>query len=50
MTHTLIDQLMSHHTMKITIIVLFILCAGLWTGSAFGQAGVSVLSEPAPGP
>jgi len=45
MTHTLIDQLMSHHTMKITIIVLFILCAGLWTGSAFGQAGVSTLSN-----
>jgi len=31
--------------MKITIIVLFILCAGLWTGSAFGQAGVSTLSN-----
>jgi hypothetical protein len=36
---------MSYHIMKITIIVLFILCTGLWTGSAFGQTGVSVLSN-----
>jgi hypothetical protein len=31
--------------MKITMIVLSILFAGLWTGSAFGQTGVSVLSN-----
>jgi hypothetical protein len=31
--------------MKITMIVLFILLAGLWTGSAFGQTGVSTLSN-----
>jgi hypothetical protein len=35
----------SHHTMKITMIVLFILFFGLWTGSAFGQLGVSTLSN-----
>jgi len=32
---------MSHHTMKITLFVLFILC----TAAAFGQTGVSVLSN-----
>jgi hypothetical protein len=32
-------------TMKITLLVLFILFTGLWTGSAFGQTGVSVLSN-----
>ena len=31
--------------MKITLLVLFILFTGLWTGSAFGQTEVSVLSN-----